>query len=366
MDRKQGMSRIHFWNKFDRNINYAHFSDYAYKEILGAVVVLSSITGLIIGATFGFILNATFAYGITITIISHGLFYIHWNPKDTEVFYKLRELKVLNSKEVGVLGPFFDKNPVLCYFLSLFGSSTSFCVGWCFGYFINSFIFHYIGVEKLILLACLIGFAIKYQDLKSYFEECQSLSYQLTLIGVSFGYINGHIIYLFFEYLQMYFGIRQILIGTLLGSVILIKYQHKDFLHGIYIHSFTIYDTVRSFIVFSSNENTYFASGILIGISVYAMLIYLGLTLTLPLIISSLALIVKYQKVPPALERNASNNSETLSCHICLEPPSEAYILLECGHLPFCGNCSESITESVPPTCPVCREPVTRRIRAYF
>jgi len=53
------------------------------------------------------------------------------------------------------------------------------------------------------------------------------------------------------------------------------------------------------------------------------------------------------------------------SCKICYESHGPQFIF-ECGHLPFCENCSENIFRESEPKCPICRKKITQKMRAYF
>jgi len=62
------------------------------------------------------------------------------------------------------------------------------------------------------------------------------------------------------------------------------------------------------------------------------------------------------------------NNSPVihiLGCKICYESHGPQFIL-DCGHLPFCDNCCESIFSQSEPKCPICRKKITQKMRAYF
>lgn len=70
----------------------------------------------------------------------------------------------------------------------------------------------------------------------------------------------------------------------------------------------------------------------------------------------------------------SSENSKTennlpaidiLGCKICYESHGAQFIL-DCGHLPFCDNCCESIFSQSEPKCPICRKKITQKMRAYF
>jgi len=66
-------------------------------------------------------------------------------------------------------------------------------------------------------------------------------------------------------------------------------------------------------------------------------------------------------------ENSKSEKSPTdiFSCKICYESHGPQFIL-DCGHLPFCDNCSESIFSESEPKCPICRKKITQKMRAYF
>jgi len=81
-------------------------------------------------------------------------------------------------------------------------------------------------------------------------------------------------------------------------------------------------------------------------------------------------------KLKAYMHRNnsSSENSKTennlpaidiLGCKICYESHGAQFIL-DCGHLPFCDNCCESIFSESEPKCPICRKKITQKMRAYF
>jgi rubrerythrin len=64
------------------------------------------------------------------------------------------------------------------------------------------------------------------------------------------------------------------------------------------------------------------------------------------------------------IEENLQNPN-IFSCKICYESHGPQFIL-DCGHLPFCDNCSENIFSETEPKCPICRKKITQKMRAYF
>ena len=64
------------------------------------------------------------------------------------------------------------------------------------------------------------------------------------------------------------------------------------------------------------------------------------------------------------IEENLQNPN-IFSCKICYESHGPQFIL-DCGHLPFCDNCSENIFSEIEPKCPICRKKITQKMRAYF
>ena len=50
-------------------------------------------------------------------------------------------------------------------------------------------------------------------------------------------------------------------------------------------------------------------------------------------------------------------------CHMCWRPPTASY-LLNCGHLPFCNDCSLLFINERK-KCPICKTYVTSRHRAF-
>ena len=61
-------------------------------------------------------------------------------------------------------------------------------------------------------------------------------------------------------------------------------------------------------------------------------------------------------------------NEDIRNCKICFEKIQDRalYILCNCGHLPFCNDCSNGIISARNPKCPICRENVNKRMRAYL
>ena len=59
---------------------------------------------------------------------------------------------------------------------------------------------------------------------------------------------------------------------------------------------------------------------------------------------------------------NLSNDAK--QCKICFDD-IECIWILNCGHLPFCDNCSQQLL-TTDPKCPICRVKVTTRKRAYY
>ncbi|KAK9503558.1 hypothetical protein O3M35_010091 [Rhynocoris fuscipes] len=59
--------------------------------------------------------------------------------------------------------------------------------------------------------------------------------------------------------------------------------------------------------------------------------------------------------------RSGENLSENERCVVCRENPKEI-IILECGHVCICEDCSEGITKD----CPVCRSPITNKAAAFI
>ena len=64
-------------------------------------------------------------------------------------------------------------------------------------------------------------------------------------------------------------------------------------------------------------------------------------------------------------DKNKPANS-SFNCSICFDPPDQMYMFLNCGHLPFCDSCSKQIMKVKGAKCPICREKVSKRVRAFF
>jgi len=62
------------------------------------------------------------------------------------------------------------------------------------------------------------------------------------------------------------------------------------------------------------------------------------------------------------------NQSRKAICQYCLRVPDGSSYTLNCGHLPFCDQCSKSIIEDVSHAkriCPMCKAPVHMRIQVF-
>ena len=75
----------------------------------------------------------------------------------------------------------------------------------------------------------------------------------------------------------------------------------------------------------------------------------------------------RQQRMQAAADRGAANNGEaggdhSRDCVVCLTNPREV-ILLDCGHICVCLDCSQAIPE--PKKCPVCRADI-ERIRSIY
>ena len=71
---------------------------------------------------------------------------------------------------------------------------------------------------------------------------------------------------------------------------------------------------------------------------------------------------IALQRLKTEDRTNQSNQSK--ECKICFDDIESIWIL-NCGHLPFCDNCSQQLLRD-DPKCPICREKVTTRKRAYY
>jgi len=77
-------------------------------------------------------------------------------------------------------------------------------------------------------------------------------------------------------------------------------------------------------------------------------------------------LLMKHLQAKSRLENTKSEgkseekSSKKYECRICWEE-SKSYYMFNCGHLPFCEDCSERICEELKSQCPICRKEVSRQ-----
>ena len=64
------------------------------------------------------------------------------------------------------------------------------------------------------------------------------------------------------------------------------------------------------------------------------------------------------------LFKKLEENKTKFTCHFCLETIQVSY-MLNCGHLPFCEQCSKTILEKKS-KCPVCNKNVNGRKKAFL
>ena len=69
---------------------------------------------------------------------------------------------------------------------------------------------------------------------------------------------------------------------------------------------------------------------------------------------------------PESPSKNDESKDEGVVCCICSEPPERMYIFMDCGHLPFCEKCSNSIMKTKQRQCPICRKKVRKAVKAFF
>ena len=78
--------------------------------------------------------------------------------------------------------------------------------------------------------------------------------------------------------------------------------------------------------------------------------------------------LVQASKVKPQASAVTSDSLEPTKfqfiCHMCLRSPTASYVL-NCGHLPFCEDCSILFIRKGK-KCPICKSLVTSRHRTYI
>ena len=68
---------------------------------------------------------------------------------------------------------------------------------------------------------------------------------------------------------------------------------------------------------------------------------------------------------PSKNEASKESQGEVVCC-ICSETPERMYIFMDCGHLPFCEKCSNTIMKTKQRQCPICRKKVKKAVKAFF
>ena len=72
------------------------------------------------------------------------------------------------------------------------------------------------------------------------------------------------------------------------------------------------------------------------------------------------------ERLTESKEKN--NKSRKAICQYCLRVPDGSSFTLNCGHLPFCDQCSKSIIEDISHAkriCPMCKAVVYMRIQVF-
>ena len=70
-------------------------------------------------------------------------------------------------------------------------------------------------------------------------------------------------------------------------------------------------------------------------------------------------------ETPRKNEAPKESQGEVVCC-ICSETPERMYIFMDCGHLPFCEKCSNTIMKTKQRQCPICRKKVKKAVKAFF
>ena len=83
------------------------------------------------------------------------------------------------------------------------------------------------------------------------------------------------------------------------------------------------------------------------------------------------------EKTPKNITKKSTNPKDTsessdrpsgFTCQYCLRIPDGPSYALNCGHLPFCNQCSQSIVENDSLSkriCPICKQTVDKRQRVF-
>ena len=71
------------------------------------------------------------------------------------------------------------------------------------------------------------------------------------------------------------------------------------------------------------------------------------------------------EKLKESENQMETHTKNKFTCQLCLKSPG-AFYMLDCGHLPFCENCSKTILEREKSKCPECHKIVNKMYRAYL
>ena len=66
---------------------------------------------------------------------------------------------------------------------------------------------------------------------------------------------------------------------------------------------------------------------------------------------------VSLQQQQPLQAQHVAQSGAATTCHMCSRRPTASFILLNCGHLPFCNQCSLFIIRENK-NCPICNSSV--------
>ena len=66
---------------------------------------------------------------------------------------------------------------------------------------------------------------------------------------------------------------------------------------------------------------------------------------------------VSLQQQQPLQAQHVAQAGAATTCHMCSRRPTASFILLNCGHLPFCNQCSLFIIRENK-NCPICNSSV--------
>ena len=351
-----------------------------FLEKLIAGLVLEYFPGFFIGSLLG-LYDFTFMYGLlfTVTIYSGCLLpkiYNYWIPAD---YLFLKTFPKINDLFTSFENMFTEEQIIktLHNFLKEW-PSIRYTIGYTFGFSISNFIFNFLGLGQTVIILTLLLTIIKYENMKKIMKKHDWLPHHSHLnifIGISMSYTlaitTESLLRLFWK---KYGWITMILLVFVLIAKYVFGMSVKEMKFQLISPIIDIYGIIKLPII-NIAQNFYLSLGMGIGGFLFLVSLFYGTGIAITVFLVSSIFVLKYHTTPK-ITPNSSLHPQNLTifeenqdlpvCHICMEESEHSYVLLECGHLPFCNECSSKIIESNPKICPVCRSKVIRRLRTYF